>query len=270
MKRMIQFAKIEATGNDFICIQQDEKEPFSAEHEVIERMCNRHIGIGADGLILLQPSEEEIPHMRYFNSDGYESTMCGNGLRAAALFAEVIGKRCQTPTVMKAGDGIHRVHYHSAARISVEIFSAQKQEQIDGAKLELPPQFNVLGKVNTGVPHLVIDVGEALKELDVQGIGRRLRNHLMFAPEGSNINFIKSLTEEMLEVRTYERGVEEETMSCGTGVTASALLFRQHNTKMPAEIRVMTRGGRLIVRFEQDKIFLEGPAHVVFYGHYFI
>ncbi len=270
MKRMIEFAKIEATGNDFICILQDKEEPFTADAGVVKRMCDRHLGIGADGLILLQPSGSGMAQMRYFNSDGYESTMCGNGLRAAILFAEVIGKRCKTPTFIKASDGIHQVYYHSAERISVQILSAQKPQHIDGSKLNLPPNFKVLGKVDTGVPHLVIDVGEGLEKVDVRGIGKRLRNHLMFAPEGSNINFIKSHSEKMLEVRTYERGVEEETLSCGTGVTACAILFNRHNPKPSAEVEVITRGGRLVVRFEKDKIFLEGPAHVTFFGHYLL
>ena len=270
MKRMIEFTKIEATGNDFICIRQDEKEPFAADPAVVKRMCDRHLGIGADGLILLQPSENEIARMRYFNADGYESTMCGNGLRATVLFAEIIGKRCKTPTSIKAGDGIHQVYYHSAERISVQILADQKSQQIDGSKLDLPPQFKVLGKIDTGVPHLVIEVGEDLDKVDVQGIGKRLRNHLMFAPEGSNINFIKSLSDNILEVRTYERGVEEETLSCGTGITASAILFRQYNPVTSDEIEVITKGGKLIVRFEQNKIFLDGPAHVVFYGNYLL
>jgi len=270
MKRMVEFTKIEATGNDFICIRQDEKEPFAADPVLVKRMCDRHLGIGADGLIILQPSGNEIAQMRYFNADGYESTMCGNGLRATVLFAEVIGKRCKTPTIIKAGDGIHQVYYHSAERISVQILTGRKSQRIDSAKLDLPPQFKVLGKIDTGVPHLVIEVGEALEKVDVQGIGMRLRNHLMFAPEGSNINFIKSLSDSMLEVRTYERGVEEETLSCGTGITASAILFRQHSPVASDEIEVITRGGRLIVRFEQDNIFLDGPAHVVFYGHYLV
>ncbi|HGY55531.1 MAG TPA: diaminopimelate epimerase [Caldithrix abyssi] len=268
MNRIIKFAKIEATGNDFICIKQDKDDPLRLNPSLVKRMCHRHLGIGADGLILLDRDENDPPFMHYYNADGLESTMCGNGLRAAVLFTHVMLENCRPPAVLKAGDGPHRVFYHSADRIRVEILTDGKRTEIETEKLDLPAKYKILGKVDTGVPHVVIDVGEELDRLDVSGIGKRLRNHLMFQPEGTNINFLRTLSNNSIEVRTYERGVEAETLSCGTGITASALLFKQISGNSATEMDVVTQGGRLKVRFEHDGIFLEGPAHFVFTGHY--
>jgi diaminopimelate epimerase len=249
------FNKYQGTGNDFIIIDNRDL-LFISDPDVIVRMCHRRFGIGADGLILIEPHEDADFRMRYFNSDGYEGSMCGNGGRCAAHFAfnhKIAGNSMQ----FIAYDGVHRA-------------------TVDGNVVHLTmsdvKQFRVTGDncfLDTGSPHHVRFVSET-ENIDVVAEGRRIRYSDDYAPGGTNVNFVK-IAENLLEVRTYERGVEDETLSCGTGVTASAIaaVLGRHFDRMP--VTVATSGGTLTVSFMPGKeaitnVILSGPASFVFEG----
>ncbi|MEI6435342.1 MAG: diaminopimelate epimerase [Bacteroidota bacterium] len=256
----IPFAKYNGTGNDFIIIDNRilNWAPFEKE---IAFLCHRHFGIGADGLMLLSAKAGFDFAMTYFNSDGLESTMCGNGGRCITAFARSLGL-IDGATHFYAIDGEHKA----------VVLSATNQEFL----IRLKMKDTIIGKVlddgifiDTGSPHFVTML-KNVNELDVFHQGKTLRNDSRFAPGGSNINFLE-VNPERLFVRTYERGVEDETLSCGTGVTASALVTAFLNQDNPGFYQVSTRGGILKVTFKQNvnsfrDIWLEGPVAFVFSG----
>lgn len=251
------FQKYQGTGNDFVMVD-DRDGAFPASPDVIARLCHRRFGIGADGLILLRTDPEYDFRMVYFNADGREGSMCGNGGRCTVRFAHDLGVVGDS-TRFVAVDG-----EHLASVCEEEIFL--KMGDVSG--LEKHPDYDFL---NTGSPHVVAFVSE-LKDFDVFGIGQAIR----YAPEwvergGTNVNFVEIQSDGSLFVRTYERGVEDETYSCGTGVTACALAAHlRFGTPDPVEIR--TLGGPLRVSFERtgedsfQNIYLIGPARRVFTG----
>ncbi len=256
---MIPFVKYHGAGNDFILIDnRNERWLTRKDTALVERLCRRRFGVGADGLILLQNRPEYDFEMIYFNADGRESTMCGNGGRCMVAFAHtlgIIGPSCRFLAI----DGPHRA---LIAGGEVEL------QMGDVAGVERYPDHFVL---DTGSPHYVQFV-ESLEQVDVVEEGRRIRNGERFAGEGVNVNFVE-ITDAGLQVATYERGVEDETLSCGTGVTAAALAFYLHRPWLAErEIAVHTRGGDLRVRFEHHPgetftdIWLCGPAVRVFSG----
>lgn len=271
MEQLVEFAKIEAAGNDFILIDQRKIYNRLLSADQIKRMCDRHFGIGADGIILLSVSKKTGLGMRYFNADGSEGGMCGNGLRAVVLFANILSLvELHQSFELTAGDGIHEAQIDSPDHIKVEILSHGESRPVQQEKLDLQPDLKILGFVNTGVPHLVVGVESELDKIDVNKIGSRLRNHLMFASDGTNVNFIKAISEKKIKVRTYERGVENETLSCGTGVTASVLVYWDKFHPDGNSLEIETNGGKLEVIRKGKRIFLKGPAHVVFIGQYLI
>ncbi len=226
--------------------------------EAVAGLCDRHFGIGADGLIILEKSEKHDFRMRYYNADGYPGTMCGNGGRCIAVFAHREGwipDRCE----FEAADGLHKA--------SVLSDSSAKLELRDVTEVKKVPEGYWL---DTGSPHLVIFTTE-LDKLDIQSLGKRYRDDKQF-PDGTNVNFVQPNGQE-IAVRTFERGVEAETLSCGTGVTASAIAAYLHSGNLSESIRVNTRGGKLQVDFMYDKqknlfgnIYLTGPVTEVFRG----
>jgi diaminopimelate epimerase len=251
------FYKYQGTGNDFILID-DRAGTFPVSTAVVARLCHRRFGIGADGLILLQNDPDADFRMVYFNADGNEGSMCGNGGRCVVRFAHDLGI-IDDSTRFVAVDG-----EHLASVCEEDIFL----KMIDVAGIETQPDLDFL---QTGSPHVILYTRD-LKDLDVPDIGRSIR----YADEwvargGTNVNFVEVLDEATLAVRTYERGVEDETYSCGTGVTAAALSAHvRHGLADPIEVR--TLGGTLRVSFEPladggfTNIYLIGPARRVFEG----
>ncbi|MFH6604222.1 diaminopimelate epimerase [Maribacter algicola] len=250
------FFKYQGTGNDFIMI--DDRSCLFPKNDtnLVSFLCDRKFGIGADGLILLQNDEMSDFSMVYFNADGKEGSLCGNGGRCAVAFAKYLGI-IDTQTTFKAVDGLHQ------ALIEETTVSLQMQ---DVEEIKAKPNYFFL---DTGSPHHVQMV-ESLEGLKVFEEGKKLRYGL-YGKKGSNINFVSQKNEGTFSIRTYERGVENETLSCGTGVTAVALaMHRAKNTTMNS-IRVNTLGGELKVTFEIDgrayrNINLIGPAQQVFKG----
>ncbi len=226
--------------------------------EEVARLCDRHFGIGADGLIILEESETHDFRMRYYNADGHPGTMCGNGGRCITVFAAREGwitNQC----VFEAADGLHKA--------SVLSDGSAKLELRDVGEVKKVPEGYWL---DTGSPHLVIFTDE-LEKLDIHTLGKQYRDDKQF-PEGTNVNFVQPGRQE-IAVRTFERGVEAETLSCGTGVTASAIATFLHSEQLPGTIPVNTRGGKLQVEFKfnnQEKnfreIYLTGPVTEVFSG----
>jgi diaminopimelate epimerase len=259
LSKHIPFYKYQGTGNDFILIDQRQTPYLQKENQaLIQKMCNRHFGIGADGLILLQQHESADFEMVYFNADGRESTMCGNGGRCIVAFAHHLGV-FEEHCTFKAIDGLHeaKVNGHQ-----VEL------KMMDVSQVERDEDFYFL---DTGSPHYV-SFHATLAEVDVVPQGRLIRYGAHFQPNGTNVNFVE-VTPDGLIVATYERGVEDETLSCGTGVTAAALAYALDNPHLNS-VNIQTKGGKLLVRFHPlsdgfNHIWLCGPAEKVFEGTYF-
>ena len=253
MKSLIDFTKYHGTGNDFILIDaRDEAFPFNAfTKEVVAGWCDRHFGIGADGLILIRSVEGFDFHMDYFNSDGLRSSMCGNGSRCAMHFARELGI-IENHADFMAPDGPHEAHFEGE-NVAVKM---------NVGKAELMPEGD--WKADTGSPHFVRFV-EGVDKIDVGNEGRRIRESAPYRTEGINVNFVEEITGG-IKVRTYERGVEAETLSCGTGVTACALVYMSRDNDVSGRIEVETRGGKLEVDIGELGVWLIGPAEPVFRG----
>ncbi len=264
---MIPFLKIEATGNDFIVFDSRTLSLKRLTPSVIRRLCHRHLGIGADGVIFVGVQENSPLRMFYFNADGSAGEMCGNGLRAAARYAREEGLfPAASKPVIEAQDGLHAVRFNKDGTISVEILVSTGQgAQPDLSRLPLPENVHLLGFLNSGVPHLILQSEEAVEHLPLAEFAPALRHHPVF-PAGTNVDVIQRLSANRVHVRTYERGVEAETLSCGTGVTAAALLLWQYDKSLPEELLMETRGGLLKVSRQRGRIVLTGPATLVFAG----
>jgi diaminopimelate epimerase len=251
------FSKYQGTGNDFILIN-NWGGSLNFNPEQIQLLCDRKFGIGADGLILIEKDEETAFFMNYYNSDGSQS-FCGNGSRCAVQFAIDEDLISGNTFTFRAIDGIHESR--KLEQIQIQMLNVQ------GVEKRLDNQYFV----NTGSPHL-IQIEEDL-DIDVDAIGRKLRNEEDFKPGGTNVNFMKILTNSEITIRTYERGVEAEPLSCGTGVTACALVAADvHQFQSPVIIH--TCGGELKVSFDKtengfENIWLIGPAEFVFKGEWY-
>jgi len=262
----MKFWKYQGAGNDFVLIDQRAKQWLTREDtEQIGRLCDRRFGIGADGLILLQNHPDFDFEMIYFNADGRESSMCGNGGRCIAAFAKHLGIIGQNSRFL-AIDGPHEAlitHTFATGGEWVELKMADVQQ------VEIHDNTFVL---NTGSPHYVRFEND-IEGLDMVQEGRVVRYSDRYRTEGINVNLVKEEADH-LDIRTYERGVEDETLACGTGVTAAAIAHFLHRGGLPgrAEIKVHARGGQLSVRFRRDEngafsdIWLCGPAQKVFEG----
>ena len=257
MSTLLSFCKYQGTGNDFIIL--DGRQPLPAlTTEQIRKLCDRRFGIGADGLMILQHHEGYDFEMKYYNADGREGSMCGNGGRSIVMFAHNLG--------------IHKDTYHFLAVDGPHLAEIDAQKWVhlkmnDVGNVEVQGGDYVL---NTGSPHLVSFVND-LDQYAVTDQGRSIRNSDPFVKEGINVNFVETINDHTIFVRTYERGVEAETWSCGTGVTACALMAA-HNEKGFNQVNVKTLGGELSVEFERlseqeyRNIWLCGPASYVFRG----
>ena len=254
---IIEFYKYQGTGNDFIMIDDRDKEFDLTDNDLIAALCERRMGIGADGLILLREHDTLDFEMIYFNADGKQSSMCGNGGRCIIAFAQML-EMIEDETTFMAIDGEHK------GRLMDDGIYLQMQ---DVKKIEGVGDGLVL---NTGSPHYIEMVDE-LDYIDVDKQGRKIRNSAPFKKDGINVNFVLDASE--LQVRTYERGVEAETLSCGTGVVATAIAMHYANCIEETLVNVKTKGGELTVSFEEfnggyRNIWLSGEASMVFAGEF--
>jgi len=254
----INFNKYEGTGNDFVMIDNRAAVFPKSNTALIRKLCDRRFGIGADGLILLEQDAEADFRMVYYNSDGNESSMCGNGGRCLVAFAKSLGV-IQNDTNFVATDGPHH-----AAVFEDSIVSLGMKEV---AEVHIKEDYVFL---NTGSPHHIMMV-DNLKNFDVKTEGAKIRYSDLYGKAGSNVNFVKQIAENHFALRTYERGVEDETLSCGTGATAVAIAMHATGKTNAHHIHLEVEGGKLEVSFvkEGDKytnVFLKGPATFVFQG----
>ena len=250
------FFKFQGTGNDFIMIDNRQNIFDKNDTKLVAFLCDRRFGIGADGLILLENEKGVDFKMVYYNSDGNESSMCGNGGRCLVAFAEYLNLIKNTAS-FNAVDGFHY------ATISDGIVSLQMKD-VDVVLVKPNSVF-----LDTGSPHHVQEVSQ-LKGFAVKTEGARLRYGL-YGEKGSNINFVEKSTDSGFNVRTYERGVEDETLSCGTGVTAVAIAMHKTGKTSDNKVKIHAVGGDLEVNFENlndvyTNIFLTGPAKFVYKG----
>jgi diaminopimelate epimerase len=252
----LHFYKYHGAGNDFILLDNRDGE-IALTNEQVAFLCNRHFGIGADGLMLLETAEGYDFQMVYYNSDGNESSMCGNGGRCITAFAKQLGLITDKARFV-AIDGPHDASYNTDGNISLHMQHVEGIEHFEG--------YSIL---NTGSPHYVKWVRD-VKATNVFDEGRAIRNEDRFRPKGINVNFVQKV-DDGLWIRTYERGVEDETLSCGTGVTAGAIAATCNLTGN-FSTRIFTPGGELNVSFTKDSIstakdvILTGPAVLVFEG----
>ncbi|TLP81254.1 diaminopimelate epimerase [Maribacter sp. ACAM166] len=250
------FYKFQGTGNDFVMIDNRENQFSKDDTALIARICNRRFGVGADGLILLEEDEQTDFKMVYFNADGKVGSMCGNGGRCIVAFAHLLGL-IKNKAEFSAVDGKHE------ASIEGDVISLKMQDVH-----EIRKKSNAV-YMNTGSPHHV-QLVNGLKTFNVFQEGARLR-YGVYGEKGSNINFVEINQSEGFDIRTYERGVEDETLSCGTGVTAVALGMHHMGKTKEHAIAIKALGGDLEVSFEErngvySNIYLKGEAKQVFKG----
>lgn len=255
---MLQFYKYQGTGNDFVMIDNRDNHFAKEDVELIGALCDRRFGIGGDGLILLENDNVYDFRMVYYNADGNESTMCGNGGRCIVAFAKqlgVISDRCNFIAV----DGEHTARIDDMNNVALQM--------IDVDTIQLEDKYSFL---NTGSPHHV-QVVRDLAYYDVYKKGKAIRESELYAPKGTNVNFVEQEGPNHFRIRTFERGVEDETLSCGTGATAVAIAMVALGKADQETVRIDVEGGTLAISFETmdgkyKNIFLTGPAEFVFQG----
>ncbi len=255
----LHFYKYQGTGNDFVVIDNRDNHFDRKNNELVAQLCDRRFGIGADGLMLLQSHSDYDFEMVYYNADGFEASMCGNGGRCLVQFAHDLGVIVDHTTFL-AVDGEHEAFLKDGL-VHLKMIPVTNIES-----------NNTFDYMDTGSPHYVTFVPD-VENFDVYTEGKAVRYNDRFKQIGTNVNFVQQLGENSLRVRTYERGVEDETLSCGTGVTACALSASIKGYESPIQIKV--QGGHLAVSFVKtangyDDIFLIGPAVKVFEGKFLL
>jgi len=276
-----------ASGNDFVVIDRVQSTEYRVQ-SVAQKICNRKYGIGADGLLVLEKSKIADVKMRIFNPDGSEAEMCGNGARCTALW--------QIANRLPAG----RQGKPQTAKLKIETKAGIIESEVNNKnvkikltdpkdiKLDIPIKINnrllKVNFINTAVPHTIIFV-EGLDKIDVVNLGRQIRYYQKFKPAGTNVDFVEVLTDDSLKIRTYERGVEDETLACGTGTVAAAIIFvarlplpvRQAGVcPFARQIDVITKSGEILkVYFDKigdnfKNVWLEGKAKIVYMGVYHV
>ena len=263
---MLHFTKMNGAGNDFVMVDnRDGKTPLTGAQ--IARLCDRHRGVGADGLLAVEPAQNGADfRMRYYNADGGEAEMCGNGARCFARFAQKISGRTGDVSFETLAGVITAKFPGDLVQIQM---SAPHSLRL-GEKVHAGGEVLFVHSINTGVPHAVVFVDD-LERTDVRHLGRALRYDSHFAPKGTNANFVQQRATDTIAIRTYERGVEDETLACGTGMVACALIFHER-TGVASPVQVQVRGGETLrIGFTKTaggyaNVTLTGPADFVFDG----
>ncbi|MDD4183767.1 MAG: diaminopimelate epimerase [Candidatus Omnitrophica bacterium] len=270
-----------AAGNDFVVIGDGLQAKNAELADLARKICDRKYSIGADGMLLIEKTKKADARMRIFNADGSEAEMCGNGARCSALYAHPWARK--SPFAVK-GEKTKVIKLETKAGIiESEVNNDNVRIKLTDPKdikLNIPIAVNnrvlKVNFVNTGVPHAVIFV-EGLDTIDVNNLGRIIRYHSKFAPKGTNVNFVEIINDDFIKVRTYERGVEAETLACGTGSSASAIIAGCRLSKAGNRIiKVKTKSGEILkVYFEKNNnkfqnVWLEGKAKFVYKGRYYV
>ena len=258
IKMQLEFYKYQGAGNDFVMI--DNRSGFFPKEntQLVAHLCDRRFGIGGDGLILLENDSDTDFKMVYYNSDGNQSSMCGNGGRCLVAFAKDL-EVIEDKTTFIATDGLHHASFEDNGLVSLQM--------IDVPTIAIKNDHSFL---NTGSPHHVQMV-EDLEHYNIKEEGAAIRYGELYGAAGSNINFVKKIDDTTFRLRTYERGVEDETLACGTGATAVAIAMNATGQTNATAINVNVEGGKLVVSFDKGEngftnVFLKGPAEFVFKG----
>jgi diaminopimelate epimerase len=264
----IPFQKMSGSGNDFVVFDGRKGPAYLRSTRFVRAVCRRRTGVGADGVLIMERSRRADFRLRYFNADGTEAAMCGNGGRCLSWFAHSVGAAGRE-MVLEAGDGLHRARLTSRG-VEVEIMAPRIIHR--GVNISVRGRRLLVDLVDVGVPHLVVVV-EDIETVDVADLGRRLRHHPRFRPRGANVDFLEFRKGGRAVIRTYERGVEAETLACGTGAVAAAAIGVLSG-ELGLISRILTRGGetlsvRLVPRGTGfSAAFLRGPVRRVFEGTY--
>jgi len=268
VKMKITFYKYQGTGNDFVLLDNTGGKKLTLDKDQINKICNRKFGVGSDGVILINESTNHDFSMMFHNPDGTQS-FCGNGARCAVLFANKIGILKNSPCSFEAIDGVHKA-YVCADEVKLEmshIGDIQHIENDNGITALSNSYF-----IDTGSPHVVSYVEKESELEQIVDIGSKIRYLDVYREQGVNVNLVKTNHPNSISIATYERGVENETLSCGTGATACALIHAKHLNTEESIIEVQTKGGELKVSFERKEgeefsnVHLIGPAKLIFNG----
>ena len=261
----IEFYKMSGSGNDFIIIDNRKRiVDESGLMNFVANVCRRKMSVGADGLILIENADAVDFKWRFFNSDGSVAEMCGNGARCAARFAYINGIAGTEMSFETEAGIIHA----KVARDQVKIKMPDPTDLKTDYALELENSTLSVSSVNTGVPHVVIEA-DNIDDIEVVKLGREIRFHDVFDPAGTNVNFVCLQNDDIVAIRTYERGVEDETLACGTGAIASAIVI-SYKKKIKSPVKLMTRSGEYLYIYYKVKqgrfydIFLEGDARIIY------
>jgi len=264
----MQFYKLSGSGNDFVLFDNRDGALAGDLSGLVQKACARRIGIGADGVLLIEHSDKADFRMRYLNADGGEADFCGNGGRCIAYLAHRLGAAGESMR-FEANDGTHQA---SVDGTTVRLRMADPSDISLAFLLEVEGKGYAASFANTGVPHVVVQVAE-VAGFDVVGVGRQIRHHERYQPQGTNANFIEMVNRHRIRIRTYERGVEDETLACGTGSTAAAVVSALRGlVEQPVEC--LTQGGELLtvyLKINGDKVsnvYLEGQVELVFTGEW--
>lgn len=266
MKSKIPFWKMSGSGNDFVVVDNRRHLIRGNYAKWARTLCHRQFGVGADGLLLLERDPKYDFRMVYYNADGTRADMCGNGARCMAYFAhahDAVGSRFTFRT------DAYPVGGHVQGNV-VQVSLADARDYRPKVSAKVGSQMHTPAFLNTGVPHAVVFVKDA-DRVSVSTLGRALRFHKAFGPKGTNVNFVQKIGPSTLRVRTYERGVEGETLACGTGVTASAIAAVLGGVVKSAPVRCIVAGGdTLTVQFDRpyQNVSLKGPVRVTFKGEF--
>jgi len=276
----IKFAKFVASGNDFVIINNFDKKIQAKKYpELAKKLCQPKFAVGADGLLIIEPSTKDNCEFKmvYYNSDGSFASMCGNGARCIAYYAYEL-ELCEEFVNFETAAGVVSCQIKKNNMVKLKLQDPKDYKPDINIKLENGKEINA-DFINTGVPHTVIFVDD-IEKIDVDKLGREIRYHKIFSPEGTNVDFIKVKDKHTLIVRTYERGVEAETLSCGTGVTASAIISSIKNFVDPP-VKCITKSGEVLnIGFKKNlpqdllspvsDVYLEGKVYHVFDGEFFV
>ena len=264
---MLTFTKMNGAGNDFIMLDNRDRKICLEKRQIIH-LCDRHRGIGADGMIMIEPAENDGDfRMRYYNSDGHEAEMCGNGARCFARFADRVVNLEGHPVSFETMAGLVTAEFHGE---ETQLRLSDPFDLVMSSMIDINDMPLTVHSINTGVPHAVVVVDD-INHVDVCGIGAAIRHHKNFNPSGTNVNFQSTITPREISIRTFERGVENETLACGTGMVACAIIH-ERLTGAGTPILVQVQGGdTLEVNWTTDgnvytDVTLKGPAEFVFEG----
>jgi diaminopimelate epimerase len=281
MRRRVSFIKMQGAGNDFILIDARRRACGVCAPSFIKAICDRKFGAGADGVLFLERSRRADIRMRIFNADGSQAEMCGNGARCLAFYYALRSGKKRFGIETVSGVVEARVTGRTSVRLHLNDPTDIRLDQ----RVRLGTQTVEVDYVNTGVPHAVVEV-EDLESVPVLRLGRAIRRHDLFLPAGTNVDFMRIRDAQRIDIRTYERGVEAETLACGTGSVAGAVISALNHTReglertdsrgMRHRIRVQTRSGETltvsftVTKYRISDVWLEGKAHIIYKGVYYV